>query len=163
MIKFRQNIDELLRKEMDGIKIVGKKNFILNTIRALQLIKSGDIESFLFIKKYVGVIKQNDFSGIDVFSEQPTFLVGNATSDSNSYWYASCILHDAEHSFLYFSLKEQGEDGLSGYQGYDAEMYCLEKQIELLKKINAPSYLIEYATTLKNSNWYDIPVSRRKW
>ena len=163
MIKFRQNIDELLSKKMDGIKIIGDKKFILNTEKALQLIKNGHIESFLFIKKYVGVIKQSDFSGIDVFSEQPTFLVGNKTSDSNSYWYASCILHDAEHSFLYFSLKEKGEDDLRGYQGYDAEMYCLEKQIELLKKINAPSYLIEYANTLKESNWYDIPVSRRKW
>ena len=148
---------------MREIKIIGNSTFINKTKEALQLIKTNDVCSFVFINKYIGIIKQSDYSGMDVFTNPPTFLVGNRTSNSDIFWYASCILHDATHSFLFFTAKEKGEDAFAAYQGHDAEMYCLTAQIELLKRINAPSYLIEYAEGLYDNKWYEVPESKRHW
>ena len=148
---------------MDEIKIIGDSDFIKNTQKALKLIKERDPNSYRIINNYIDIIKQNNYSGMDVFADSPTFLVGESTSNSNSFWYASCILHDATHSFLFFTADERGEDGALTYQGHDAEIYCLTKQIELLKAIDAPQHLIDYANSLYNNNWYDVPTSKRKW
>ncbi len=148
---------------MDEIRIIGDSDFIKKTQKALNLIKERNPNTYRFINNYIGIIKQNKYSGMDVFANPPTFLVGKSTSDSDTFWYASCILHDATHSFLFFSAEKRGEDGSIEYQGHDAEMACLTKQIDLLKAIKAPQYLIDYASSLYDTNWYDIPVSKRNW
>ncbi len=148
---------------MDEIRIIGDSDFIKKTQKALNLIKERDPNTYRFINNNIGIIKQNEYSGMDVFANPPTFLVGKATSNSNTFWYASCILHDATHSFLFFTAKEKGEDAFAAYQGHDAEMHCLTAQIELLKRINAPSYLIKYAESIYDNKWYEVPVSKRHW
>lgn len=145
------------------VKIIGDSAFCQKTQSALQLLKVKDRDAWNIVIKYIGVIKQHTFSGMDVFACSPTFLVGSATSNSDIFWYASCILHDATHSLLYFDAEKNGQDGIAAYQGHDAEMYCLTKQIETLKKLEAPKSLIEYAESLYNHNWYDLPISKRKW
>ena len=145
------------------IEIIGDSDFCNKTKKALQLLKDRDIDAFNVVIKYVGVIKQHSFSGMDVFQSHPTFLVGSLTSNSDSFWYASCILHDATHSLLYFHAENNGRDGVEAYQGYEAEMYCLTKQIETLKKLGAPRETIEYATSLYDSKWYEISEKKRHW
>jgi hypothetical protein len=107
---------------------------------------------------------------MDVFASKPTFLVANETSSSGVFWYASTIVHDAMHSFLFFRARQKASDeleayinGIEAYSGHDAEMFCLTKQIETLKKIQAPEYLIKYAESCYNSDWYEIPISKRTW
>ncbi|MDE5539527.1 MAG: hypothetical protein K2J20_03470 [Bacilli bacterium] len=145
------------------MQIVGDKKFCRKTRKALQLLKDRDIESFEIVETFVREIKQHEYSGMDVFESIPTFLVGTATSNSNIFWYASCILHDATHSLLYFNAEMEGKNGREIYQGHDAEMYCLTKQIETLKKIGAPVDIIEYAESLYDNNWYDASLSARRW
>ena len=145
------------------IKIIGDPTFCQNTEKALELLKTRDIEAFNEVNACIGSIKQNKISGIDVLRKPPRFLVSNELSNSDTHWYASCILHDAMHSFLYFDALKKGQNGLEVFQGHDAEMFCLDKQIETLKNIGASKELLKYAESLHDSKWYEVPVSKRNW
>ncbi len=100
---------------------------------------------------------------MNVFASKPTALIGTPTSNLNIFWYASTIVHEATHSFIFFRARQQGRNGVEEYKGHDAEMFCLTRQIQVLKNIQAPDYLIKHAEGLYNSTWYEAPSSKRNW
>lgn len=149
---------------MGKILIRGNKEFIRRTKIALYLLKEKDNIEYKNVINYIGKIEMLDYAGgMDVFKEIPTAYMGKSHNEESIYWHASCIVHEAHHSKLYFTALEEGRDGIKEYAGHIAEMYCLTKQIETLKKIGAPREIIEYATTLYDSKWYEIPASKRYW
>ena len=149
---------------MGKILISGNKKFIRRTKIALQLLKERDNIEYKNVISYSGKITMLEYTGgMNVFEEIPTAYMGKSHNKERIYWYASCIVHEAHHSKLYFTALEEGRDGIKEYAGHIAEMYCLTKQIETLKKIGSPREIIEYATTLYDSKWYEIPASKRFW
>jgi len=95
---------------------------------------------------------------MSAYDKPPTFLVGDATSQASTTWYASSIVHDSYHSKLYNDYREthQSVPG-SVWTGDEAEMMCLEFQISFLEEIGAPTYEIDYAKSLRGANWWAVP------
>lgn len=144
-----------------SIKIQGSSDFTNKTEKALRLLELRSPNSSTIINRYIGMIKQNSYSGMAAYANPPTFLVGDATANSSETWYAGCIAHDSYHSKLYNDYKAKyGSVPDDVWTGQRAEMECLEFQIQVLTEISAPQHEIDYAKSLKGQNWWDKP---RDW
>jgi len=143
------------------IIIEGDAEFVKNTENALSLIKEKSPEHNAIVEKYIGKIQLHTFSGMAAYDDPPTFLVGSSISNASVTYYASSIVHDANHSKLYNDYQSQyGYVPDEIWTGYDPEQECLAVQIIFLEKINAPQSEIDYAKSLIGENWWDGP---RDW
>ena len=92
------------------------------------------------VLRYLGVVKQvktvtsTQKSNMDVFADAPTFTAGPKIYSDAAY-FASCIVHDAYHSKLYFDAEATGRDGKAEYEGKAAEIKCCEIQRDFLRRI----------------------------
>ena len=71
--------------------------------------------------------------------------------------YASALLHEACHAKLYKDASIEGKNPEEECSGYSAEMYCLTRQIECMKKLNAHDLYIRHFI-----DYYDISWVGRK-
>jgi len=130
------------------MKITGSEKFKKKTRDALELLEAS--RSFQEKKSYIEKIKEGKISGINVFRK--TFEVGGKTWTSDLYWYASCIAHDAIHSFCYYNGKP--------WIWEEGEKLCLAFQIKVLKEINAPKRFIAWCQELLENPESFISVER---
>ena len=144
-----------MEKQVDKLLLVGDEKFIQRTLRALQLIRATGEKWYVFIKENIGIIKMDQQSGIRVYTHPPVFEVGERTWSSSSTWYSSCIVHDANHSFLY----RQGKR----HSGRDAERACMELQLEYLQACGAPAHEIGHLTRLYQTDYDYYSSSTRDW
>ncbi len=139
------------------ILISGDKKFINQTNAALNLLKSKAPSDYAMVITYIGKIQQHNFSGMAAYETPPTYKVGT-TANASVTWYASTIVHDAYHSKLYhdylYTYKEAVPDEV--WTGMDAEMKCLEAQIQTLIHMKAPKMEIDHAISLRGTNWWDL-------
>lgn len=143
-------------REVHGCEIVGSKEFKLQVENALNLIKNIDIKTYELVLRYVDRIAQSQRSGMDV--ERKVILLSSYSCVSNL-WLSSAIVHDASHSKLYWDYVEK--HGLPvPYKIYtyeDAELECIEKQIDFLRHSSDQylrRYYIKYLLT-QNGRHYD--------
>lgn len=140
---------------MGQIIIRGNKKFIKGTKEALYLLKEKDYLSYKIIIKNINVIQQNNETYFDKYINNSIAFINTTSLNSGIIWHASQILHEAYHSKLYNDALEDGKNPIEVYRGYEAEMYCLTKQIECLKQIQAPKLILEYACSFYGKNWWD--------
>ena len=122
--------------------ITGDDGFIVHTERALAVLREKAPDAYIHITEWIDTIRQvQRGSGMDVVNK--TFLVGESTAHAPGWpendqvvWYAGTIAHDSYHSLLY------GEE--STFAGRDAELACLEFQLEVLEAIEANPSFITY-------------------
>ncbi|BAU29480.1 hypothetical protein DFP93_12350 [Aneurinibacillus soli] len=145
------------KKTVPTVAISGDKTFIAHTKAALALLKEKSPDDYALVVQYVGLIKQDAFSGMAAYEKIPTYKVGATTSSSTTTWYASTIVHDAYHSKLYNDYARTKKTAVPDdiWTGMKAEMQCLTRQTEALKKIKAPLSEQKYAQSLQNQNWWD--------
>ena len=146
---------------MGKIIIKGNKKFIETTKEALNLLKEKDYLSYKVIIKNIEVIHQSEKTNFNPFLNKQVAFISTKSSKVDITWYASQILHESYHGKLYNDAIEEEKNPIEAYQGYEAEMYCLTKQIECLKKLEAPNYLIEYAISFYGQNWWDRPLNKQ--
>jgi hypothetical protein len=141
-----------------SIQITGDKNFITKTKAALKLLQEKAPDAYKITVTYIGRIQQHNFSGMAAYETPPTYKVGASTVNASLTWYASTIAHDAYHSKLYhdyvYTYKEAVPNEV--WTGMDAEMKCLEIQIQALESMGASASEIEYARSLRGKNWWDL-------
>ena len=69
-------------------------------------------------------------------------------------WYAGVLVHEAYHSKLFNDAIMDDKNPFEEYSGYSAEMFCLTKQIECLKRIDANKDDILYAIEYYDKKWW---------
>jgi hypothetical protein len=142
-------------------EIKGDSLFYQKTSDALKLLEDFSHDAWQTVCNYVPRIKQFHRSGMNVYETPPVFEVGEATYMASTTWYASAIAHDAYHSKLYFDYKRvNGLVPADIWTGEKAEMKCLEFQISTLIQIHAPQFEIDYARSLRGTNWWN---EERTW
>jgi hypothetical protein len=131
-----------------GIKILGDEEFIAQTKKAIELINKKSKSNFKTSLIYLKIIKQTKKSGM-IF-KKAQFNVGNPTAFYSLEWYASCIVHDTYHYYLNNIKKFKW----NSRNAKEHERLCINKQIQFLKKINAPKKLIVHCKkALKTEYW----------
>ena len=140
---------------LSSIRLEGDAEFVQKTVTALKLIEQSS-EDANFVKTYIGIIRQSEKSGIWVRETPPVFCVGKATYTASSTWYASAIVHDACHSYLF----QKGEV----HSGREAEDTCMLRQIAFLRAIGGPAHEISYLESLiQNKVDYFSDYRSRNW
>lgn len=139
-------IDLTETKIVARIKVVGSNEFITQTEAALELLKNLSPVAFEKIQKYIGIIEQGKSSHMWAYEEPPRYEVDDIASFYSIKWYAGTIAHEAKHSEIYHQY--QAKHGLpvpaDVWSSVDAEKICIEYQIDVMKKINAPQFDIDY-------------------
>ena len=139
-------------KIVDNIKIVGSHKFITQTEAALELLKNLAPLAFEKTQKYIGIIEQGEYSHMWANEIPPRYEVDDMTSFYSIKWHAGAIAHEATHSELYHEY--QAKHGLPVpadiWSSADAENFCIQYQINVMKKINAPQFDIDYLAESDN-------------
>ena len=92
----------LMQTEHKGFVIEGDEKFSHQTIAALDLLELKSPAGYELARDYIRrVSKTGKRSGMENFEDPPTFYVNDRTVRAGSEWYASCIVHDAEHAKKY--------------------------------------------------------------
>ena len=139
-------------------KIRGTKEFIKTTKEALNLIKEKDPMSFKIVVKNIKRIeehRENCHSYFIVVEGVPTAKINKKTYTHNIEWYACGLVHEAYHSKQYREALLDGKDPMKACTGYSAEMYCLTKQIECMKRIGASQEDLDWAINCYDQKWWE--------
>ncbi len=132
----------------DKIKIIGDKKFILQTKKALSLIKNKSSVDFEKVEKWIKSVKSDNISRIILKKAQ--FAVGEKTAYSELEWYASTFVHEATHQYLHSTKLLIWKSG----NFYKHEKLCIDEQIRFLKSIKAKKQII---------NWCEGSLNRKHW
>ena len=143
---------------MGKIRLIGSKNFINRTRDALNLLHDKDFMSYKIVIQNLGAIVENKLdiglSYFDPLKEVPTAFMTTYSCMYDLKWYAAALVHEAYHSKLFSDAIEDDKNPFDEYRGYSAEMYCLTKQVECLKKIEAEKNDILYAIEFYDKKWW---------
>ena len=158
------NVPEDANNYRAPITIIGDDDFIERTKAALSFIEEGAPEFYAIVTNNIGIIQRGENSGILSSRTPPTFYVGERTYKKSNLWYASAIVHDANHSKLYHDyLKEHGPpvpyEKHGGRSGEDA---CLSVQADFLRAVNAPEATIRHVMRMKKVDYFS-PGVKRDW
>ena len=140
------------------IKIIGSKMFVEKVNSAIELLKIKDYNSYKVVIQNIRRIVQFDdsfFTYFDRFQDVPTIFISNSDLNAPVYDLSSGLLHEACHSKLYKDAKENKKNPEVECHGYSAEMYCLTRQIECLKKLGAPKDVIQHYISYYDYKWWD--------
>lgn len=143
---------------MGKIRLIGSRNFIDRTKECLLLLREKDFMSYKVVIQNLGAIVENKvdigLSYFDPFKEVPTAFMTKVCCEYDLKWYAAALVHEAYHGKLFSDAMRDGKNPSREYCGYSAEMYCLTKQIECLKKIGARENDILYAIEHYDKKWW---------
>ena len=158
------NVPEQANNYRAPITIIGDDDFIERTKAALSFIEEGAPEFYAIVTNNIGIIQRGEISGIWSSCTPPTFYVGKRTYKESKLWYASAIVHDANHSKLYHEyLKEHGSPvPFEKYAGRSGEDACLSVQADFLRAVNAPKSTIKYVIRMKEVDYFS-PGVKRDW
>ncbi|MGH7774206.1 MAG: hypothetical protein ACREQA_18430 [Candidatus Binatia bacterium] len=148
--------------EHNGFVIEGDEKFIEQTGAALDLLEKKSHTGYQLAKDFIGRIKKTDKrSGMGNFENPPTFYVNELTAHAGLEWYASCIVHDANHArehreyvrkhpVLGPMLRFAQNFFHIGWQ--EAEKRCLETQYSTLLDLGERS-LADYVRSLDGTHF----------
>jgi len=136
-------------KKYYNIEINGNQEFVDKTLEALRLIRKKSNKDFIRANKYLKVIKTGRKSRI--LLEKSIFVVGKRVWNTEIEWYASSIVHEVCHYYLYHIKKIPWKKGNMKYHEYT----CIKDQTRFLRKIGAPKRLVDWCEgTFKMKHWY---------
>lgn len=150
---------------MGQIRIRGTKKFIKTTKDALNLLKEKDPINYRVVIRNIGAIVEHKLNWNSYFNglqEVPTAFINKKTYTHNLEWYACGIVHEAYHSKLYHDAILDGIDPIPEYSGYHAEMYCLTKQIQCMRRIGASKEDIDWAIECYDRRWWEEDYKKEK-
>lgn len=141
-------------ENIEGIEVHGSAKFRVRTREALALLSQTAALSLM--QAYVKVIRQGNRSGMRAWGNRPTFVVGRATWQHSTLWYAGAIAHDAYHSKLYATAtitNGGGEPAPETWTGAAAEKQCLSFQYAVLQTLNCDENTLRYI-----AQWAENPT-----
>ena len=160
--KIEKSPKENRRTKEQPIKIIGDDEFIKKTEEALALIREKAPKFYVSVTNYIGVIKVGKFSGMRAKENPPTFQVGLKTAECPLTWYASSIVHDANHSKQYNDYRKNVNKKVPKeiWTGRSAEDACIDVQEAFLKEINAPEWQIKSLQKYRQIDYFSDAKSR---
>ena len=94
-------------------------------------------------------------------------MVGFETANSDPIWYASSMVHDANHSKQYqdYLLKNPDCQAVPAeiYSGEASEKDCLEVQWAVLEHLNAPERYLSHVRNGLRRKYWEVKLKDRWW
>ena len=141
-------------KAISALDIQGSPEFKGRVTGALKLIWMADRETFLFVKKYIYIIRSEDKTDFYLDSGQPVAAISDANVSRSLPWLSGIIAHQAFHSYAKLSttkrkgitppppgtaaaLKVAANPAAFDYTSLDAILYVEQKASEFQAKVLA--------------------------
>ncbi len=142
-----------------GIEIQGPPEFKGQVTHALKLVWMADRDTFLFLRKNLYIIRNEDQTGFYLDGGRPVAALSNAQAFRSLTWCAGIIAHQGWHAWYTLTRNkksrpapplpgEKDERALDvnparfNYKGLDAILYIEDKasafQLDVLRKVGAP-------------------------
>lgn len=154
-LEYKNKISEV----KNGISITGSDEFIKKIRKAIEYLRTNDSDNYELVISNIKRIVQFSSSSItyyDRFQDVPTVFMNDDELSISLIELSSGLVHEACHNKLYKEVNGKGNPETMCH-GYDAEMYCLERQIECLKTLGAPNEMIEIYKGFYDTKWWEDP------
>ena len=139
---------------LQAVEVTGTPGFIKQVEGCLSLLSAKAGDEYEFINDHIGIISQNDRSGMRAWEKPPRYQMSDKTAFYSLTWCAGTIAHDAYHSYLY--RKHSPADGArpdyEKWAGFAAERQCIDFQISVMNKIGASDHEIDYLKSLDGTH-----------
>lgn len=144
----------------DGLDIQGPPAFKNQVMRALKLVWLADRKTFLFMRKNLSVIRNENKTGFYLDGGRPVAALSSGHAFRSPTWCAGVIAHQAWHAWYELNTKKKprprappppGKTDLRlpeanparlDYKGLDAILYTEDQafsfQLQVLRKVGAP-------------------------
>ncbi len=165
--------EEVVREEPEQepesyeIEIIGDNDFVEETNKALNLLKSKAPIHYAIIERYIGVIEWVEAgSGMFAWEDPPLYRVGEVTVNEGTIWYAGTIVHDSVHSKQYHDYLAENPSGPvpdEVWTGENAEAQCLNVQHDALEKIGADQQTLDWIKSVIETKYWEVPYEERWW
>jgi|GEM_PF-6078926 len=136
------------RDALTDIEIVGDASFKKAMRDALELLRDKSPEDYAFVGMYVRKIVLDVGYETRPYTQRIDMAV-HIPSDwkPDAYWWAGCIRHEAQHIYQRYDIKQKSiaEDETDAWQ----------KNMDTLKRIGAPSWMIDYYRKAPESKWWE--------
>lgn len=158
----------LLNKELlYKLQIKGDSANTALTNQAIDLLKTKAPEDLEFVYKYIAIIEIADQgSGMYVWEVPPRCKIGLKTIEAGTIWYASVLVHEANHSKQY-SDYQKAHPGKSVpesvYYGRAPEAECLNIQYKVLEKVGATKETLDYVKGVLDTEYWNVDYKNRWW
>lgn len=153
-----QELKTNLEKGNHEIIIIGNKQFIENVKKALELLKTKDYMSYKTVIQNIRKViefKESPHTYFDRFQDLPTCFLNEYDSCVYIENLAAALLHEACHNKLYREALDFNKNPDEYSSGYSAEMYCLTREIECLKKLDAPEAIKQHYIGYYDIKWWE--------
>jgi hypothetical protein len=136
------------RDALTDIEIVGDAAFKEAMTDALKLLKDKSPADYALIGQYVRVIVLDDSTkvprtyGYDMIIHVPTDY-----SNADKMWWAAILAHEAMHLEYWYNVQKMPRE--------QEELNASKKQKEVLRKIGAPQWMIEYVENSEDEKWWE--------
>lgn len=152
------------RKHVGHILILGSEEFYEQTKQAMELLQRKDPASYQLVNEHLAVIATFTHSGTSSFLGRGIFLAGEPSVTGSLVWYASVLVHEATHVYLYRARKTWQEKFLpSPALREREEVICLDNQERGLRKLGADAWTLKWVREGKHRHYWDVPFLERDW
>jgi hypothetical protein len=141
--------------EPTPIAILGDTAFVEQTLLALALLEERAPDAYEKVLRYIGVIAQDERSGMWASEDPPRYAVSDETASYSLTWYASTIAHDATHSELYheyLAANPGGDVPDDVWTGFESERFCIAYQLDVLTRIGGSTEELDYLSSLTGTH-----------
>jgi hypothetical protein len=136
-------------------KIIGLPQFEQTMRQALNLLLARDLEGYMLVCGYLDTIVQTEHTGVvsplGLFLHRPA----DYPQDVVLYWEAAALVHEATHVWLHRKNYV--------YAGKEAEEFCTRAQIESMRKLGAPEWMVKGAENALQTGYWEVPYEQRNW
>jgi hypothetical protein len=128
-------------------EIMGSVRFSNQVHQALFLLKTRDLDAYVIITNYIGRIQEGQHSGMWAYKTPPTYEMTDETAFYSLTWCAATMAHDSFHSKLYLDYRKAHDGNVpdTAWTGNAAERKCMKHQLEVMDRIGATQWEINYA------------------
>ena len=157
------------RRMHETVTICGHEEFIISTVKALELLKEKAPDAYELLRRYVGNIISGKPSGVfpDILWLGPTFvIIGSSYSEGSTIEYAGALAHEAYHCELYTNAERENPGKsveATAYSGEHAERLCLQYQCDVLRRLGLDEKDIKQYESAMDTRWWDVPFDRQDW
>jgi len=135
------------RDALTEIEIVGPLEFQKAMRDGLELLKAKAPEEYKFVGRYVGKVSADNTikSGLSGYNDMSVFITSDYKPDP--YWWAGAFVHEGTHNEQIYNVRGGTIEQL--------EMEAVKNQLEVLRKINAPAWIVDYVRKSPATKWWE--------
>lgn len=137
-----------------AIDIEGSQKYTQQVEKCLGLLQAKAADDYAFVLGNIGVIEQNERSGMLAWANPPRYQMSDVTAFYSLTWCAGTIAHDAYHSYLYhqYQSEHSGKPPYEVWGGVAAEKLAIDFQLQVMQKIGATDHELKYLKSLDGTH-----------